>query len=439
MAIIYVRSTDGNNADNGSTWALAKATLAGAAAIDAAGDTIYVSQVHSETTAATVSLNWAGTQALPTKIICANDGAEPPTAVAIAGAMAVTGAGNQIGLNTGSVYFYGLNFAVGTAANSGNMVLATVLWHRYEKCTFSNLGNQAAAFTTGGGSSTKILFESCDFKFATTAQLFQLAGGTAKFRGGSVLSGSAANVVMFDISSDGALHVEGFDFSNCAPAINLVKTTGGTAVVYQARFVDCKLPASWSGTPHSGTPNAMSVVEMINCSAGAMNYAYWRKVYAGDITHETTIVKSGGASDGTTPLSWKLVSNANAIYPLIGLESEDLYAWNDTVGSSVTATVEIVTDNVTLKNNEAYLELFYLSSTGTPIATRTSNKVADVLTTAANQSASTATWTTTGLTTPVKQKLAVTFTPQMKGYVIARVVLMKASTTMYADPVMTLS
>ena len=37
MAVLYVRSTDGDDADNGSTWALAKATLAGAFAAAAEG------------------------------------------------------------------------------------------------------------------------------------------------------------------------------------------------------------------------------------------------------------------------------------------------------------------------------------------------------------------------------------------------------------------
>lgn len=37
MADLYVRSTDGSDTDNGTTWALAKAGLSGAAGIDAVG------------------------------------------------------------------------------------------------------------------------------------------------------------------------------------------------------------------------------------------------------------------------------------------------------------------------------------------------------------------------------------------------------------------
>jgi hypothetical protein len=43
-------------------------------------------------------------------------------------------------------------------------------------------------------------------------------------------------------------------------------------------------------------------------------------------------------------------------------------------------------------------------------------------------------WTTTGLSSPVKQKMESTFTPQEKGTYIARVCLGRASTTLYVCP-----
>lgn len=438
MSIIYVRSTDGSDSDNGSTWALAKATLAGAAAIDAAGDTIYVSQVHAETTASTVTFAWAGTLASPTKVIGANDGAEPPTATSNAPTFTTTG--GNIGLGTGSVYYRGIGFICNTGAAGTSIGVGGAGITRFESCQFFLSNTNAGSISTGAVStSTRVVFESCDFKFNIAGHKISVSGDV-QIKGGSFLSGGTSPTTVFDFNNLGSLTVTGFDFSNCAAGVILVSTVGaGTTIPYRARFIDCKLPASWSGSPQSSAVNSGAVVEMINCSAGAVNYAYWRQTFGGDIKHETTIVKGSGASDGTTPLSWKCVSNANAIYPLIGLESEDIYAWNNTVGSSVTATVEIVTDNVTLKNNEAYLELFYLSSTSAPIATRINNEVADVLTTAVNQSTSTVTWTTTGLTTPVKQKLSVTFTPQMVGFIVGRVVLIKPSTTVYVDPVLTLT
>jgi hypothetical protein len=60
--------------------------------------------------------------------------------------------------------------------------------------------------------------------------------------------------------------------------------------------------------------------------------------------------------------------------------------------------------------------------------------MADVLATAASQASSSATWTTTGMSNANKQQLSVTFTPQEKGLIIARVCVAKSSYTLYVDP-----
>ena len=92
MATRYVRSTDGSDSDDGSTWALAKATVAGVTAIDTAGDTLWISQAHAETSGSAITFAGAGTNASPTKLLCGNDAAEPPTALATGGSITGTGA-----------------------------------------------------------------------------------------------------------------------------------------------------------------------------------------------------------------------------------------------------------------------------------------------------------------------------------------------------------
>jgi hypothetical protein len=153
----------------------------------------------------------------------------------------------------------------------------------------------------------------------------------------------------------------------------------------------------------------------------------------GDVYSESTIVRTGGASDGTTPISRKMTSSANAKF-FAPLESDDVFAWNETTGSSVTVTAETMTDNVTLTDAEAWVEVEYLGTSGFPLGSGASDRAADILATPANQTTSSEAWTTTGLTTPVKQKLSVTFTPQEKGLIRARVMLAKASTTLYFCP-----
>lgn len=433
MAIRYVRSTDGNNADDGSTWALAKATLAGAAAIDTAGDTIYVSQAHNESTGAALNFAWAGSLASPTRVICANDGAEPPTTPATSAIVTTTGT-NAISLLTGVSYYYGITFNCGSGTGSPNLSTgaSTPNYAKYEACNFKLTATGAlAVIATGTGS----YFINCGFSFANASQKIQTSGGIVVIHGGSVLGGSTQPTALFNHSS-GVLIVEDFDLSNCSSSVNIASVGTNYAMLLMR---DCKLPASWSGSLVSGSPNALSVFEMINCSAGSQNYKYMRQTLFGTVNDETTIVRTtGGASDGTTPLSWKLVSGSNTVFPHSALELQNILKWNDTVGSSVTATVEILTDGVTLKDDEIWMEVSYLGSSGQPLGTFLKNSRAAIAT-ASNQASSTESWTTTGLGSPVTQKLTATFTPNMVGFLLLRVCLAKPSTTVYVDPKVVLS
>ena len=180
-------------------------------------------------------------------------------------------------------------------------------------------------------------------------------------------------------------------------------------------------------------------MEMYNCDSADTNYRLWVRDYSGDTTSETTIIRTGGANDGTNGLSWKMASTANAEFPGIVLRSPEIVQWNETTGSSKTATVEVVTDGVTLTDADCWLEIQYLGTSGYPRGSFADDSVANVLATPANQTTSTETWTTTGLSSPTKQKLSVTFTPQEKGFIHAVVKLAKASTTVYVDPKLTVT
>lgn len=446
MANIYVRSTDGSDADNGSTWALAKATLSGAAAIDAAGDFIYVSQVHAESSGSAQTISFAGTAANPVRVICGNDGAAPPTAVATAAVVTTTG--NFAIAISGSAYVYGITFDAGTGASgaSASISLNNSANHfqRFEQCSFrlNTSGSSQTLHTTSAVASTgqtKTTWIACSVRFGSTSHSIQLNRGVFEWEGGSLLSGGTSPSTLFTISGtsnyQGIAHISGVDFSNASSSVNLV--TGQTPGY--VLFRNCKLPASWSGGVFTGTFAPGGRVEMHNCDAADTNYRLWVEDYSGNIKSETTIVVTGGASDGTTPLAWKMASTANASYPVTALHSPEIVKWNDTTGSAITATVEIITDNVTLTDAECWIEVQYLGTSGFPLSVFVSDAKADILATAANQSSSSVTWTTTGLGTPVKQKLSVTFTPQEKGFLHAVVHLAKASTTVYVDPLLTIT
>lgn len=446
MADKYVRSTDGDNADDGSTWALAEADLH--TPTWSAGDRIFVSDAHAQDTSAAISINLNGTLANPTLVICGDDVAEPPTAVATTGLVQTTG-GNTISVNGGG-YVYGLTFNAGNSSgtvaylylgsndalqvfDSCNLQIATVNTTAKISCTSGTANNEFS-----------LTLKNTGLKFANASQTFALGHVNFVWEGGSLLAGGTAPSTLFTFGGDGVQAlISGVDLSNGGSSMNLFAPSNavGRAVVR-----NLKLPASWTGgLTSSALATKAQRIEMYNCDSGDTNYRLWIADYAGSVRDETTIVRTGGASDGTTALAWKMTTSANAGYPSIRMESPEIVQWNDTTASSKTVTVEIVHDSqgagagARFQDDEAWLEVMYLGTSGFPLGTWINDCKANVLAAAADQTDSTETWTTTGLTTPVKQKLSVTFTPQEKGFIHARVVMAKASKTCYVDPKLTVA
>lgn len=449
MANIYVRSSDGSNADNGSTWALAKASLAGAAAIDAAGDRIYISDAHAGSYGAAQSYAFAGTLASPVVVTGGDDAAEPPTSYVAT--WTETNTTNHGMTFTGAVAVLGGTFHCGTTGGSAQVLICGgTSANEYQRFVGTTLGSGGSGASsnlahgnTGNNNPSHSLLENVFYNPTNatgTSKSILVNAGFFEWVGGGLKTGCSAIIQLFvsiGINGRGGfVECSGLDLSPAASTLQLFPSSGtGSATIRNS-----KLPASWTGNLcGSGVTVPGYRCEMHNCDSADTNYRMWVEDYAGSIKSETTVVRTGGASDGTTTLSWKIVSSANAEYPLIVLDSPEIAQWNDTTGSSITATVEIVTDNVTLNDDECWLEVQYLGTSGYPLASFISDCKADVLASAAAQTSSSETWTTTGLGTPVKQKLSVSFTPQEKGFLHAVVHLAKASTTVYVDPKITVT
>lgn len=449
MANIYVRSTDGNNADNGSTWALAKLDLAGAAGIDAAGDDIYISDNHAESTAAGITPVFANNAASPVKLLSANDAAEPPTAL-LAGAKVTTTGTSSITLS-GSIYVWGLTFECGSGAVNANLTLnpnsTDNARQQYEDCIFRQVATGASTNMQINGTASSnnnanwTRFKNCTIKFARASVGIQ-NWGEFVWDGGSIESGSTALTgVLFVAPTSGRpsrVEVAGVDFSNIGSAVTFFNAAGAAFQLGTLR--NCKLPASWSGSLASGTWNVQGRFSMYNCDNGDTNWRLWIEEYAGTITDETTVVKTGGASDGTTPIAWKLITRSTANEYTSRLTTDDIAVWIETVGSPITLTLDFTHDSATnLQDDEIWANVEYLGTSGFPLSLSASCRRASVLTTPADHDASSATWANSGMTNPNEQKLEVTFTPLEKGVAFVRVFLAKPSYTVFLDPLPVLS
>lgn len=437
MANLYVRSTDGNNADNGTTWALAKATLAGALAVDAAGDSFWLSQVHSETTAAAIALAFNGTAAAPQRVFCGNDGAAPPTSLNNTAIIATTGASDIT--VTGYVEFYGVKFLIGNSSSTAYLYVNGPV--TFDSCIFEcrSTGSGNGIFT-GGSLNIHAIFNNCTFKFSHAGQSITAGAGPITINGGSIVSGGTSPTFVFLVSGSQNINVNGFDFSNASSSVKLFNA--GANYTGKTVFRDCKLPASWTGL-FSGYTNLAGFngsVEMFNCSSGSTYYRYRKGSAVGQVFDETTLVRTGGANDSVGDYSLRMVTTADAEYKILFVSTPEIVKWNATTGSAITATLEILHDSATdLKDNEIWVEVSYYGTSGELLGATISDAPATLLTAGANQDSSSETWTTTGMTNPNTQALSVTFTPQEVGFVRCIVKLAKASYTVYVDPVVTIT
>jgi hypothetical protein len=251
---------------------------------------------------------------------------------------------------------------------------------------------------------------------------------------GAIAAGSTIPTALFTSSQAGEntwVTARGVDFSGITTAL-VANTSAGV----QCLFDSCRVASGVTRYGTGSVANTRDLVELINCYDGTsiLNESYQP---AGSVTTERTITLSGGAADDVGTFSHKLVSNANIDKFCNTLNGFWLDLEHQAVGSSKTATVEIIS-SASLNTDEISLLLEYQGTSGSPVASITTSLPATVLTAASAVTASTATWNSSPAT-PVRQLLSVGFVPQLAGRVRGQVRLGKPSTTVYVNPVITIA
>lgn len=414
----------------------------------AAGDTLYVAHNHTATQSTLTAYATAcnGTSALPVKVICVNAaGSVPPVAAdeAFTATEFTTGSSNMSWeLTDRFMYLQGIAFTAGNAANTGIISLhnnsGSAGGLKAYRCAFVLGGSGSSALITANPNNSDGIVEldNCTVSFSNVAQTMGIGGTFIWKNTASAIVGATIPAILFTghagRGQTQAL-ISGVDLSAAGSGKTLVAAWAHAGAI---NFVNCKLGAS---VTQAVVPGRLGFsANFINCNSGTVNYYQSSQQFAGALTPETTIVRTGGASDGTTPLSWKIVSNADAQI-LNAFQSFPIVIWNTAVGSPLTATVEILNDGLTLTDANIWMVVESLDTSGFPISTFHSTGLPSILSTATNIPTSSVTWTTTGIGSPVKQYLQTTFTPQMVGLVRATVYLARPSTTVYVDPKITLA
>lgn len=454
MAVRYVWSGATGTGD-GSSWANAHTNLTAAITASTAGDTFYVAHDHNETGAAntTVTLQFKGSSGnqvpvVTDKIYCVNRaGSVPPVAADLTtGAMVSSNGTGRLNVY-GSFYAYGIKWTCGSGATGGAFFEVCVSGDTqiHEKCTFV-WGSTAGTLGRFGSGRSILRLINCNGTFNGTGDCFSLQGQEVIIDGPSntpfiTSFPSGYGVAVFGGGSTDDIRkpiIRNCDLSNVPSGgfVALGNTNSGPGLF---SFINCKLPGVGGGSLYGYTGGTSLIISararFLGCNSASgtvtRNEIWW---FQCALTTETTIVRTGGASDGLSNYSWKLTPQNSSNSRDEAFETFEGVLWNAAVGSPKTLTIHLVTDNITLNNDECWLEVDYLGTSGTPLATRISSEPANRLTAASAIPTDTAAWTTTGLTTPVKQQLQLTFTPQLAGPIRWRIRYARSTGTVYVCP-----
>jgi hypothetical protein len=410
-----------------------------------AGDRMFVSSDHAETqTAATTYGATTGASYGSGQVLSVNRGGSVPPGAAdlLAGATATVTGGTTLLLDAFfPVSYYGLTFVytgtlTGIQFNSSGQKTSS-----FDACQLY-LNTATAGVKFVNAFSASVILNNSTLRFGNVAQ--SILGASS----GSYLleivwqntpSAIAGAILPSILISPGAaapmvVTMRGVDLS--ALTGTLVQNGNANNEGCKVLFDSCRIAAAVARYSTALVANTRDVVELINCHDGTsiLNESYQP---AGAVTTERTIVLSGGATDDVGTFSHKLVSNTNIDKYCNTLNGFWLDVEYQTLGSPKTATVEIIS-SASLNNDEISLLLEYQSTAGSSVASIVTTLPATVLTTAAAVGTSTATWNASPAT-PVKQRLQVGFTPQLAGRVRGQVRLGKPSTTVYVDPVITIT
>lgn len=305
-----------------------------------AGDTIYVSSDHAETSAAQITITAPSTTitSAPVSVISVNRaGSVPPVAVdVLAGASATTTGANSI-LIAGNIYVQGVTFNCGTGSGGAGISIPNTgspYFMEFFNCGFNLLstaaGNQIAPEVGAG----RILWDNCTVSFSNAGHTI-LANNSGIFEWrntASAIQGSTFPTNLFTTISAPTILCNGLDLSALGSGQTLIDCNSGGL---SATILNCKLGAGVTlstGVRSNSNNNYNVAVDLIDCNSGATNE--WDRAQ-GAVYSNATYTHTGGAPASLQPVSASsFVANP--------LELTPIYQWNALTGSSHTATVELM-------------------------------------------------------------------------------------------------
>ena len=420
----------GSNDTPHETWAKAATTFLVAVDAAAAGDRIIIGADHAENDTANKTYAFPGTAASPNIVISSTVGAGSAIVYNRADNIQIDMSASARTITfTGHVQMEGLSFKAGS-----NIIMTQSLGQiDCFECTFDIGGS--ADFQVGSSNGSWVRFKDVDVTWSNSgnnSSNFVPLGINFTWDGG-ILSwtGTQPTALFNGGSKHNQIHIAGVDLSAITTALLDVTDNWNT----QIEMHHCLLNSGVAAT--TGTHNNLETTFLMSGCDDTTGNDLYRLEYVdfwGSTVHDDAIFRTtDGASDGTTPISWKMVSTANAAEFVEPTRSPPIYSWVDATGST-TFTVQCLWDSVTdIQDDEIWLEIEFLEASADTDSAFADDRMTDISSTPGDQTTNATAWTET-LTNDNEFALAVTVTVNRVGPVIGRVYLAKPSTTIYVDP-----
>jgi hypothetical protein len=448
MATYYVSSVDGSNSDNGTTWALAVATLEYAVETLAATGgphTILVDSAHSESFSADTTI----TPAQDLRIISVNRaGSDAPLAGALIGAQSTNYSLNISG--SWDVYVFGVEMRNGTGSTSKDIGFGVSDGAHFEaeSCIFNYSGSAAAGrifigLNTTNGANAYVRMKNCTLKFGATGQGLAGSGPRMVFEDCSIDSaGSSPAALIRSQSSTGSV----YEFINC----DLSHLGGNTLIAdflssgtQTVVLSNCKIGANMvmMAAPTTVLNKGQTTVWAFNCDDGDEHF----RLYHGDALGETrafdTVYLSDGPSldGGTTRVSWQIITRASNCSFYTPYVSPWTYQWH-TGTSQIAPYFEALRSGSTTKyqNDEIWAEFSAQATSGSTRGSFVNDRATIWPLSPADQTASSkgaGDWTGEDATNNAYMKLGEqNITPAELGTLAGRVMVGEPGITVYVCP-----
>ena len=348
-----------------SAWSAPHARLASALTANwaQAGENVFVADNHAELQPQPITITGAGTVAAPIFIYCVDHTASvPPGSSNLKTTATVTlyaTATNVIALN-GIYYVYGISFIAGPANGVESSINVSGAWVKLEACLLKMMSTNTPFNFSWTISGAYTEFDNTSLSFGNSSLSGRQALGLWIWKNSTALAaGSAALTSNLMGYNSGNYVFEGVDLTGLNGGI-----TADVNDVTNYQIVNCKLPSGFS----LGTPGKIgSDWNVIVSDSGATNYVQQKNQFAGSLVQSTSVVRSSGASDGTTPISWSVTTTTNSSW-LVPFQCFLIAEWNTLTGSTRTVTVYGVVNAAAVPNNDQiWLEVEYLGSSATPL------------------------------------------------------------------------